>query len=620
MRRQQRKASSGDAAFIKLAVMLIGKRHVTSEWERDVLRCAVPEAFQSTVLFGPNLDNVLTTMTPRSRDLFFRNLRPLETGELTPISTMFQLMHLKMDRKLGSPTQKATISARAEKLAFAFVDQLGRIKLRKGGCYGGQPLLTASGPISVPSQYASGLKHLEEVLNYHSDAQGRAKLTADVTRKLLAHRIVHLPLLRFASAGSESGRALITESLKVIDEHGAGYESASRRRMHSELLKKLSTKSSNTSPVAKTSKLEVIFPLLEGTRSDRRIIHALPTPDATYLLTRHQDPKTQDWIVESARINGELTVPLSQHTVSKQAVDQFETRIRSISFQGMDRPRDFFELQLSSAFARLHDKQIFLPTAGGGILVFPLSGDTPFAIDESWGLSSNCIQAFDFAHDNLFVWVGIPGKEGALTHVDLARRKSRLLTSNQRERKAGPLDNFPGAKCSGVLYHGNPDKLYLLVSGILLDERNGLWSVDLRTGAFRPLLTGKFHIGTPRRQGSQLQFVKTGNVGGKMFRYLVTANLESATVTERKVTELPDSNASPLGNAGTVLVWSSFMAPYCVIEDRQDLDVFTRRSFLKLLPGEYLRHISLEEDGESVLLYSDRRGWKITLNELAVEP
>jgi hypothetical protein len=373
--------------------------------------------------------------------------------------------------------------------------------------------------------------------------------------------------------------------------------------------------------------LTLIYPPPGRPVGNTRIIHALPMPPGTLLFTRRLDRQRAAWIVEASVIEpGSPPKLRGTYAFPQQVVKDFEAKLPTLGFRG-NRPLNFFELSISTALPVVDEKHFFLPTPGGGILVFPRNGNAAYAIDEAAGLPSNCVQALAVVQGTLYAWVGLQGLNGNnLVAVDIASKSVRTLVSTEQEEKATPLNSLPGGQCLGMVKSPTGESLYLLVSAYT-DPRNGLWIMDCKTSTFRPLFTSAYFTSdwlmleadriVFEKRG--LHFGKPGFKGGAQasdrFSDVVTVNCRSNQWEEVPKPKLMEHWFLPLWKNEEYTFWLFPPSHQFTIEKRST-GVLIPCRFFNRRSDEHLKWTHLLDGHETLLLYSAQRVWTAKLNDL----
>ena len=128
----------------------------------------------------------------------------------------------------------------------------------------------------------------------------------------------------------------------------------------------------------------------------------------------------------------------------------------------------------------------FTPTLGKGILVFPLDGSPPRAINEEMGLPSNFVQAITCHESLLYAWVGQPKREAYLVRMKLDGTDLRVIASSRRAVEQTPLDNVAPVQCD-FLWPDAPRRRIVFRLTASSADNLGLWELDLKSDRLRQL-------------------------------------------------------------------------------------------------------------------------------------
>ncbi|MCA9091536.1 MAG: hypothetical protein KDA90_23225, partial [Planctomycetaceae bacterium] len=151
----------------------------------------------------------------------------------------------------------------------------------------------------------------------------------------------------------------------------------------------------------------------------------------------------------------------------------------------------FFGLPHRRNHIAISASHAYLPTFGGGLLVFPLAGGASHVLDTSTGLPSETIQAALVVDRMLYLWVGDYQKTATFCELDLDSKEVRILAASERKERMSLLDDLTGARCEMLRQHPQDGAIQMLILGGIgrtgIDDRNGLWELNVASGSWTQL-------------------------------------------------------------------------------------------------------------------------------------
>lgn len=618
----ERRAS---AASLRFRLFCGAKRYLYTDWESKFLELARDlDAADHRIPPLIEVTEALIDLSPASRQKFFDTLGSSSGRQMDQLPLHYRYLQLWVDAHHGRPELQQSLDDRVGQFVSDVTEQICDPNSPERQIRFGYGIVVSGGPITIPAGFGHGLSLISDALELPG-VRSQSQRRIAVFRELVKHNFVDAELIdRQLQPQNPEHRQLLEQALQVMESDGSGYKEEDRARLIAAIRTRLSGAPKITSL---ERRLTLIYPPPGRPVADTRIIHALPTPSETLLFTRRLDRQRAAWIVEASVIEpGSPPKLRGTYAFPQKIVTEFEAKLPTLGFQG-NRPLNFFELSISTALPVADEKHFFLPTPGGGILVFPRNGNAAYVIDEAAGLPSNCIQALAVVQGTLYAWVGLQGVGGNnMVAIDIASKRVRTLVSTEQEEKTTPLNSLPGGQCLGLVKSPTDDALYLLISAYT-DKRNGLWMMDCQTSRFRSVYTSDYFISDWfMLDGDQVVFGKRGLHFGKpgfkggaqpsdRFSDVVTVNCSTNQWEEVPIPKLVEDRFLPLWKNEEYTFWFFPPSHQFTIEKRSTGNLipcqfFNRRS------DEHLKWTHLLDNQETLLLYSTQRVWTAQLNDL----
>lgn len=601
------------AASVRLQLYCRAGRFLTSEWRPELLariRDVDPEDEripEDSFTLGALID-----LTPDEREEFFRVAGAAFSpprGELPP---SYRFAQLWLDAYYGREDQKRTLTNRVDQFVEDVTDMLLSPETKLHSRH--LEIVLPAGSVRVPGRQVYALEWISRALGLPGQSR-RSDLSTTTVRRLLDHDIVPAQLVLSLNPKSPVQRELLEDAIETLAGEESQYDAGSRANLTKALKERLGDPS--IAPVVNLeSRMKLVFPVPGERTKSCEVIHACRSPVGIVVFTRRHDDAQSSWLIETHVKDAKTSWRvLGTHTVRDETVSAAEVKLKGLPFGNTHRPKNFFDQIVSTTVPQVSDDHFLLPTALGGIVVYPRSGRPPFALDESTGLPSNFVQAQVVHGNTLYAWFGPQGISASLVAIDLTSRQVRVLVSTAQEALTTPLSNFPTGQCLGMVLSSDGSSLDMLMSGSGWEERCGLWRMDISNGQIRPLVTGKFLTTRMIQTGESLTFDKYGTLFGKdrgpsgqRFDDIVTIHSRSLEVKETPRPKGIKNTPLPYPRDADRQVWIYPISEH-VIEERRSTGKFVRFKLMTERRDESMKWCEISRDGDEMLWYSNQRVW-----------
>lgn len=605
----ERRAS---AASLRFQLYCMAGRHLTSDWTPGFLnRIREVDPGDERIPEDSFTREALIELNEAHREKFF-DIAGTEfsppRGEL-PLS--YRVAQLWLDARHGDEDRKRTLGNRAEQFVADVTDMLVSPERTSNPRH--LEIVMTAGPVRVPSYQAYGQEWIMMALGMRTPTR-HSNLRLATVRRLLDHEVVPAQLVLSLNPQAPAERELMQTAVKVLAGERSQYDAESRKNLTRTLKERLGD--IVVAPVVNLeSRMTQVFPVSSRQTKGSEVIHACRSPIGIVVFTRRHNDAKSSWLTEAHVLNGTSSRLLGTFAFPDEAVSSAEAKLKGLTFREVHRPKNFFDQLIPSAVPQVNDDYFLLPTALGGIVVYPRSGLPAFVLDESAGLPSNFVQSLAVRGNTLYAWLGPQGMSASLVAIDLTSRKLRVLVSTAQEAQATPLSNFPTGQCFGMVLSSDGDSLDMLMSGWGWEERCGLWRMDLKSGQIRSVKTGKFLTTWMIQTGDSLIFDKHGLLFGKEYgpsgqRFDDIVTVDSTTLQAKESVRPEDvkNTPLPLTRDADRRVWVYPLSEH-VIEERCLTGEFARFQLMSRKGDERMRWCEISRDGDEMLWYSNQRVW-----------
>ncbi|MEZ5944961.1 MAG: hypothetical protein R3C18_26550 [Planctomycetaceae bacterium] len=587
----------------RLRILMEGHRFVMANWESQFLKLTRDASVQSfdRLMISP-LRPTLAHARPEIRAEFFKQLDEAAQRQQQQVPLDLKFLQVNLLAHLGSQSQADELNKAARDLLQAAIAESDS----KIGNYG---TIFGDGAISVPCCHGRNMYLISKVFLLPGIREQK-QLRTETLVSLLKHDIVHVDLLGHLETRNPEHRKLLESALEVMENDGSDYDEVSNIRIVKFIKSRLRVPSQ---PSQVRSLTQHVYPPYGVRLPKSELIGAVPAAESISVITKRHDDSKGEWIIEHVRLVPGGGVSIAGAVVfPNNIVEDYETRLKSQRYKSLIHPVNFFSMRGGVSQATADQEFIYVPTSAGGLLVFPIAGGPGTVVDESWGLPSNCVQALAAANGGVYAWTGVHGVEGNVVMVNVEAKCVRILAATQKEDDATPLNNLPGAECTGIVTAPDGTAVYFGVWTPWGQPRSGLWQLDCKTHQFSRFQESGHHASGLRGHKAEISFISYGND----VRKLVSIDATSQQATRRQIpVELTNLGQSPIAFYKSYTVWHNPFHSKVGIENRAAGKVL-QLELMRVHEPDRLISLSPFSDGEQLLGVTNKSAFTVDLSKL----